>query len=126
MYQTATSHLRRLLRSAQAAATAQSLTLLEALAAAETAVGELIAGGQISNVSKNSASQSYAFGSGNLTTSAVAEAWSELILLFERCKDCLSAAGSDTSDASVAAEMAARLRPQHATRPDLTLLHVVR
>ena len=84
------------------------------LRANETSVGALVAQGQLSSVSKNSASQSYAFsGTGALTTAEVARAWRELVNLFDRAEDILEDAGDITAgvdnDAAIYAEMYARL-----------------
>lgn len=100
-------------------------TLREELRANETAVGNLLSQGQLASVSKNSASQSYAFsGQGTLTTADIARGWRDLINLFDRCFNLLTAAGSATTDEDVLAEMRARLSPVYQTRADISGLRV--
>jgi hypothetical protein len=59
------------------------LTLRNALRAKERAAGLLVSGGSLSSVSKNSASQSYAFGSGAVTATDIARGWRILIDLYD-------------------------------------------
>ena len=94
-------------------------TLRAELRINEKAVGSLIASGQIQSVGKNSASQSYAFGTGALTLPQLAEAWRDLINLFDTCAGIVD---SPATDDSIYAEMTARLRPRYSRRIRMTNL----
>lgn len=98
-----------------------------------TALGALLSQGQIASVSKNSASQSYAFsGNGVLTTKDLREIWQDLVDLFDVCETILTAAGQitagDDNDAAIYAEMRARIAPGvgdvYQTRPDISNLRL--
>ena len=102
------------------------------LRANESAIGALISQGQLSSVSKNSASQSYAFGgAGSLTTPEVARAWRDLINLFDQVESILSTAGDivigyeGDNDPAIYAEMRARLVPAYSGQADITNLRVL-
>ena len=84
-----------------------TLTLRGQLRANERAAGLVVSGGSLSSISKNSSSHSYAFGSGNITATEVANTWRELIDLFDLVLASLSA----TDDEEVYAEMMRRLQP---------------
>lgn len=118
-----TQDLQRLLEDAWDNAPEGSLTLREELRRNERAVGELLATGSVQSVSKNTASQSYAYtGNGTLTTAEVARAWRELINLFDTCSAVLTAAATAATDENIYPEMQARLLPVYATRPNLHTL----
>ena len=86
-----------------------ALTLREQLRTNERAAGLVVSGGSLSSVSKNNASQSYAFGSGNITATEIANVWRELIDLYDLVFDSRTTASGDTSDESVYPEMKRRL-----------------
>ena len=88
-------------------ALATSTPLRDTLRANERATGNLISGGSLASVSKNSASQSYAFGRGNITPAEIARGWRVLI----DCFDTTAAALVSTDDAAIKAEMMLRLQP---------------
>ena len=127
-----THDLQRLIEDAWDHAAETANTLRPELRANESAVGALLSQGQLANVSKNSASQSYAFGNnGALTTQDVAHAWRELINLFDRAESILLTAGDITAgadnDAAIYAEMQARLGvgPIYRTTMDISGLRCV-
>ena len=129
-----THDLQRLLEDAWDNAAETANTLRPELRANETAVGALLSQGQLANVSKNSASHSYAFGNnGALTTPDVAHAWRELINLFDACQTILVTAGDivlggeGDNDAAIYAEMTARLAigPVYRTRQDISAMREV-
>jgi len=99
------------------ASQAAGTTLRESLRAAEKTVRGLLQNGSIQSVSKNSASQSYAFGSSaTLTTADVARAWRDLINCHDGAKAAIVAAGTaNPSDSSIRDEMLIRLEPAFAT-----------
>jgi len=99
--------LRRMLDDAYDDAVAGTISLREQLRANERNAGALVAGGSLSSVSKNSASQSYAFGNGQVTTAEIARGWRILI----DCYDTVLATATDGTDAAVKAEMLYRLQP---------------
>jgi hypothetical protein len=119
---TTTQDLQRLLEDAWDNAPDGALTLREELRRNERAIGVLIAQGSLSSVSKNSSSQSYAFGQGQLTTAEMARAWRVLINLFDRSQSIILAASLTNDDDTIYAEMKARLVPVYSTRPNLHTL----
>ena len=122
---TTTHDLQRLLDDARENAVLNGKTLREELRANERSVGALLSGGSLASVSKNSSSQSYAYGGGNLTTADVARAWRDLINCFDGSKAALIAAGeTDPSDDLVASEMVERIQPEYAATLDMTSLRL--
>ena len=109
----ATQHLQRMLDDAWDDATDGASTLRDALRKKEKDVGELIAAGQISSVSKNSVSHSYAFGDGVLTLNEIASGWRDLINLFDYCQEVITADSQAVNDDNIVAEMRARLQPRY-------------
>ena len=107
----ATQHLQRMLDDAWDAANDGADTLRDALRLKEKETGELISAGQISSVSKNSASHSYAFGDGVLTLNEIASGWRDLINLFDYCREVIADDEQAINDDNIVAEMRARLRP---------------
>lgn len=93
--------------------------LREQLRENETAAGRLVSAGSLSSVSKNSASQSYAFGYGHLTAVEIARAWRTLIDLFDSTATDLSS----SVDATIKAEMMRRLVPIREFTKDFTCLN---
>lgn len=114
-----------MLDDAWEAAVAGAVPLRDSLRTLEKEIGALIATGQIQSVGKNSANQSYAFGTGALTLPQIAEGWRDLINLFDRCQEIIVADSQANTDDNIYAEMKARCRPVYSTRPDLTNLHNV-
>lgn len=112
-----------MLEDAWDAAPEGALTLRESLRTLEKEIGELIRTGQITSVGKNSANQSYAFGTGALTLPLIAESWRDLINLFDLCQEIIVADGQENTDTNIYAEMKARCRPVYSRRPDITNLH---
>lgn len=89
----------------------------------EREVGLLVSKGALSSASKNSASQSYASGQGNLTTADVARAWRDLINLFDRCHQLLIDAGTASpTDDEIYFQMRARCRSIYSCGLSLTTL----
>ena len=86
-----------------------ALTLREQLRTNERAAGLVVSGGSLSSVSKNNASQSYAFGSGNITATEIANTWRDLIDLYDWVFDARTTAGFNTDDDAVYPEMRRRL-----------------
>ena len=86
-----------------------ALTLRAQLRANERTAGLIVSGGSLSSVSKNNASQSYAFGSGGITATEIANVWRELIDLYDLVADSRTTAGGDTTDDAVYPEMKRRL-----------------
>lgn len=117
-----TNDLRRGLDDAYDDAQAATVTLREQLRLNERAAGALLAGGSLSSVSKNSASQSYAFGRGQVTTADLARGWRDLIDLYDRVFAAFSTAGSSTADSAVVAEMRLRLQPVREFTKDFSRL----
>jgi hypothetical protein len=119
-----TQDLNRLLDDAAEAAALNTRALRVELRAAEKLVGTLLSAGAVQSISKNSVSQSYAFGgSGTLTTAEVARAWRDLITCHDGSQAALVAAGDATpTDDAILAEMRARLEPVYAASLDLTNL----
>jgi hypothetical protein len=98
-------------------------TLREELRACERIVGLLLTAGSLSSVSKNSASQSYAFsGIGSLSTADVARAWRDLITLHDASQAALQAASLTSDDSAIYAEMCLRCFPTYATEQNLSSL----
>lgn len=114
-----------MLEDAWDAAPEGALTLRETLRTLEKEIGALIATGQIQSVGKNSANQSYAFGTGALTLPQIAEGWRDLINLYDRSAAVLTTAAATVNDATVYAEMTARCFPVYSTRPNLLPLREV-
>jgi hypothetical protein len=96
------------------------VTLREQLRTKERAAGALISGGSLASVSKNSASQSSAFGRGNVTTAEIARGWRVLI----DCYDTTANALASTDDAAIKSEMMLRLQPVNEFTKDFTTLGV--
>jgi hypothetical protein len=90
---------------------AEAVTLREKLRANERLAGTLVSGGSLSSVSKNSASQSFAFGRGNVTALEIARGWRMLITIFDQVYTSFAAAGETNTDTAVATEMRRRLVP---------------
>ena len=90
---------------------AEAVTLREKLRANERLAGTLVSGGSLSSVSKNSASQSFAFGRGNVTALEIARGWRTLITIFDQVYTSFAAAGETNTDTTVATEMRRRLVP---------------
>lgn len=111
-----TADLRRMLDDAYDDALSDSLPLREQLRSKERASGAVIAGGSLSSVSKNSASQSYAFGRGNVTPAEIARGWRVLIDSY----DTVAASLSSTDDAVIVAEMRLKLHPVREFTKDFT------
>ena len=77
----------------------------------ERAAGALVSGGSLASVSKNSASQSFAFGRGNVTGVEIARGWRILITHYDQVATSYATAGLATDDATVVIEMRQRLTP---------------
>ena len=101
-------------------AVSASVALREQLRANERAAGQLISGGSLASVSKNSASQSYAFGRGNVTPAEIERGWRILI----DCYDTTAAALSSSVDSEIKAEMLLRLQPVNEFRKDFSNMGV--
>jgi hypothetical protein len=78
--------LQGLLDKAWLAAPAAANTLRDQLVTFEQSALNLLSGGSLSSVSKNSASQAYAAGTYALTTLQLQQAWRRLVNLFDKCK----------------------------------------
>ena len=115
----ATQHLQRMLDDTWDAANDGADTLRDSLRSKEREIGELVGAGQISSVSKNSASHSYAFGDGTLTLNEIAGGWRDLINLFDYCREVIAADAQTINDDNIVAEMRARLRPCYSVQPDM-------
>ena len=87
------------------------LTLREKLRANERAAGAMLSAGSLASVSKNSASQSFAYGRGNVTVAEIARGWRELITCFDQVFTSFNTAGLATDDATIVVEMRARIQP---------------
>lgn len=112
-----------MLEDARDSAAASGATLREELRRSESAIGSLISQGSLQSVTSNSASHSYAFSAGTLTTSDIVRAWRDLINLLDLSRQILVNAGTPApTDAELYDEMAARLSPVYRNSPDLTLL----
>lgn len=111
-----TKHLRGMLEDAWDVCPNDASTLRETLRNFERAARELISAGAISSISKNSASQTYQYGSTTFSSEAVAEHWRELIDLHDR----VQAALTDKSDEAVYAEMMLQLVPVYGFTKDFS------
>jgi hypothetical protein len=111
-----TDDLRRILDDAYDDSVSEAVTLREKLRYNERAIGALISAGSISSVSKNSASQTIAYGAGNLTTAEVARAWRVLI----DCHDAVAADASKNTDLLIKSEMMRRLTAVREFTKDFT------
>jgi hypothetical protein len=98
-----------MLEDAWDAAPEGALTLREQLRTNERAAGLVVSGGSLSSVSKNASSHSYAFGAGTITPLEIANAWRDLINLYDILFDSYTTAALDTSDEAIYAEMRRRL-----------------
>ena len=94
-------------------------TLRTILRTRERTAGQLVSAGSLSSVSKNNASQSYAYGNGATTAIEIARGWRELI----DCFDATAAALASTDDTAIAAEMRLRLVPVREFTKDFASLH---
>lgn len=117
-----TNDRRRMLEDAWDAAPDGALTLREQLRANERAAGLVVSGGSLSSISKNQSSHSYAFGSGNITATEVANVWRELIDLFDSISTSYVAAGLAAEDIDIYPEMNRRLVPVREFTKDFTAL----
>ena len=108
-----------MLRDAYDDSVSAGATLEETLRTKERAARALVSGGSLASISRNGASHSNAFGPGNITTADLAEAWEELLTLFE----VIFADGTYTTDADIKAEMLRRLVPCNEFTKDFTGLH---
>jgi len=88
----------------------------------ERAAGSLVSGGSLASVSKNSASQSYAFGRGNVTPAEIARGWRILI----DCFDVTSTDLASTDDTVIKVEMQLRLQPIYEFTKDFSGLTLAR
>jgi len=100
-------------------------TLREQLRANERAAGLIVSGGSLSSVSKNQSSHSYAFGSGNITATEIANVWRELIDLYDLLVASFTTAALATDDDTIYAEMKLRLVARNEFTKDFTGLHCV-
>lgn len=101
------------------------LTLREKLRANERAAGAMLSAGSLASVSKNSASQSFAYGRGNVTVAEIARGWRELITCFDQVFTSFNAAGLATDDATIVVEMRARIQPVREFTKDFSGLFCV-
>lgn len=117
-----TDDLRRMLDDAWDSSIENATPLRDTLRNFERTAGTLVSGGSLASVSKNSTSQTYAFGTGQLTTAEVARGWRKLIDLYDRKATALAAAALSTTDASLRTEMMLSLEPIREFKKDFSFL----
>jgi len=119
--------LQRLLEDARDGALESAATLREELRKNERAVGAMVQYGSLQTVSKNSTSQTYAFGGGtSMTTAEVARAWRDLLNCHDGAQSALIASGIATpSDTQIYTEMMARIEPSFASSLNLENLRCI-
>ena len=99
-----------------------AFTYREELRRNEFYVGGMFGIGQLSSLTKNGASQAYAFGNYTLPAPEIARGWRDLINSFDSCQQILTNAGASITDEAVYAEMKSRLWAIDSMQTDLTTL----